>query len=188
MKAVFYTRLFSDADMSIGAKMVYSQLIFRAVICDNESFDTDGIFDIDRARVFEDGWCGLDNVQLCQVAFDLNIDPKTVSRTTRKLKELGRINEDNCIFIPANIFAQYIELITESDLSGWELLLYSFIWNKTRKYKYVDTYRAKLSDNFGISETHLSNLLASLRSKGYIERKNNGHRWRIFCKNIMDNL
>lgn len=182
MKAVFYTQLFSDTGLGIGAKMIYSQLIFRAVVYNNESFDTEGEFNIDRAKVFEGDWCGLEHVKVSQVAKDLNIDPKTVSRTIKKLKESGRIDENNNIYIPDNILTSYIELLSDEWLSGWDLIVYSFIWNRTRKFKYIDTYRTKLAEFFCISETHLSNILLSLRNSGHIERIIEGKHWKISRK------
>lgn len=181
MKAVFYTKLFSNADLSIGAKMVYSQLIFQAVICDSQSFDRDGVFDIELAKNFEQSWCGIDHIQASQIAKDLNIDPKTVSRSIKRLRELGIINDNNSIYIPDDIFSSFIELQDRPSLNGWNLLVYSFIWGRTKRYVYVDTYRAKLASFFCISETHLSNILKSLRDAGYIKRRSNGKHWQLLC-------
>lgn len=182
MKAVFYTQLFSDTSLSIGVKMVYSQLIFRAVICDQQSFDKMGEFDIDLAREFEGRWCGLDLVRLSKVADDLNLDAKTVYRAVEHLRANGLINYDNSIYIPDNMFFGFIELKPESKLKGWDLIVYSYIWGKTRRYKYVDTYRPALANFFGVSETHLSNIVTSLREKGRIKRECDWRNWHLSCK------
>lgn len=183
MKGVLYTRLLEDENIPIGVKLVYSQLLFRVIVCDGQSFDSDGEFDLSLAKEFEGEWATMWNVRDTKVADDLNITRRTVFNCREWLEKHGLISEDK-IYVPEGIFDRYLELHPESGLSGWPLVVYSYIYNKNRRYRYVDTYRARMAKELNTEESNISRTISLLVRNSIIERKSNWKNWKLRCVKI----
>ncbi|MBR3467409.1 MAG: hypothetical protein IKH15_09345 [Bacteroidales bacterium] len=181
MLSVFYTQTLEDGNMPIGVKIIYSQVIFRAVVCDGQSFDTDGEFDLSLVKEFEDDWCHIGWVRNQQIARDLGITRMTVYNAKRWLEEYDLIRGDR-IYIPEGFFDRFFELQTETGLTGWPLVVYSYIYNKNRKYRYVDSYRTKIAKELHVGENHLSLIIGDLIRGGWIIKERNWKNWKLRCR------
>ena len=187
MKSIFYTQLLSSGDIPIGARIVYSQMVFRA-ITQNDAFDTDATFDAYNVRMNNNSWC---DYFFCDtdIAKDLNCDKRTIVSCKEKLSELGVLDlENNRVFIREGMLDRFFELHPKTGLKSWELIVFSYIRQQTKKYRAVDTYRNKLSAMFGISETQLSHIISSLTRRNLIKREQNWKNWRLSCTPIISEI
>ncbi len=179
MKTVFYTQLFADGSIPIGARVVYSQIAFRATACSSESFNSDGSFNADSLTEMGGQWRDRYDRDT-EIARDLNYTRQAVANCKDILKASGKIDEEG-VFICDGMLDRFFDLKTETMLKGWELVVYSYISHKTQKYMYVDTSRKKLSEYFGLSESQLSHIVSSLVRKGWVTRGRDWRFWQLSC-------
>ena len=185
MKAIFYNELFKIG-WPIGARLVYAQYLFQDYVGIGENFSGEGgTFD---AEQFREGLNYLDDDKqasyylLCatpanKIARVLNVSRQSVSNNIKTLIACGAW-EDGVIVIKKNIAeSTYFYLESETGLSGWHLIVYSFLVHRCNKYKYVNTNRKKLAETFCIDETHLSHIVSDLIKMGWVDKIMKGRYW-----------
>lgn len=195
MKAIFYNELFKIG-WPIGARLVYAQYLFQDYVGIGENFNGEGwTFN---AEQFREGLNYLDDDKpasyylLCatpanKIASVLNVSRQSVSNNIKTLIACGAW-QDGVIVVKKNIAeSSYFYLESETGLSGWNLIVYSFLVHRCKKYKFVNTNRGKLAETFGITETHLSHIIAGLIKDGWVTKVMNGRYWKLIPQKKVSN-
>ena len=63
----------------------------------------------------------------------------------------------------------FYELRTESGLRGMPLIVYSYLYHKTKAYGWVDKYHGKMAEEFCISRSRVEHIISDLRRGGFLE-------------------
>lgn len=179
MKIIFYKSLFDVGDkLTPTEKIVYSFLVSKSIPLIDSVFESDGV-SIDTYSLYSEldnsPWIEMYNISIRKMAEALHITPQTVITSMRKLR-VGRFIRGDNIYVSRQILEQgYFELHRIEDLTGQQLIFYSFIKYKSRKYGgCIDTFRSKLAEQFGVSPYSIKQYLAKLHKMGFVRRLEDG--------------
>lgn len=184
MESVFYRRALSFEQLSISDALVYSFLVYRSLVCtDNECYDLDGNFTMDGIMPDENGYIIMRNVSRTDVANSLNIAKRTAFNSISRLREFNLIcydeSGDELIYIGDNkeIIGDFFPLEPETELKGLELVVYSYLKNKCKKYVVVDKFHKSIANELYMSRPHLEMILTKLEKAGRVSKvKKKGNR------------
>lgn len=175
MKIIFYLGTLNKCDMTITDKIVYSQILYRSLWQNSESFDNEGKFSMDYYTDFNDGYVPIEWELTSSIAHDLSISDRQFFRTKSHLIELGYLSENGIKAID-KITDCFFELKNGKGLKGLALIVYSYIAHKSEKYGWVDKYHAKIAEDLAIDRTNLEHILSDLRNRRIVSVKNDGRR------------
>ena len=175
-KYIFYPNTLAIDELTITDGLVYSQMLFRSLWDMNEVTFTKGHFDIDEYHEnFSDyvplGW----TIDLTEIAKDLKISERQLYYTKKRLKENGLLTDDS-IYIINDITTRFFELVVDKGLSGWELIVYSYLANKNKKHTWITLSHEILSKDLNIRRENFERIVSSLKAKGLIEKEKKGER------------
>ena len=178
MKTVFYPGVLGDTNMTLSDKLVYCQILYRS-LWDNasETFDKDGKFSPDNY------WAEMVPIGesvTSGVSKGINITSRQYFISYSHLREIDYITSADeygpkgyLTILPC--FAKgYFELITESFLTGWPLIVYSYIYFKSKRYGWVDKYHSKIAEELQLSRSYLERVFTKLKDAGLIQYKDKG--------------
>lgn len=173
MKAVFYSGILKDANLTTSDKLVYCQILYRSMWDDpSETFEKDGTFAIP------------DNLLQCapisrfitaSVCDCINIGRRQYFNSLKHLREVGLIDppdeysDTGSINIPDGLFnSEYFEIRTDTTLTGLSLIVYSYLWYKSKKYGWIDKNHEAMANELSMERTHLEHILSKLNKGGFI--------------------
>lgn len=184
MKIVYYRTLLKRAkNITPDERILYSFLVSKSITEYHEIFDKDG------GTVNQDALSELieyshsieaKEINNTQIAKELSITRQSVIKAKRSLIEKRYIKFDcygkECLYINKELFEHgYFELVKKEHLKGDLLIFYSYLLEKSKRYGYsIDTYKYKLAEETGKTETAITKLLNRLYRLGLAERLENG--------------
>lgn len=105
-----------------------------------------------------------------RIAIRLRLSRKTVISAFEKINTLRLLENPDKIKQHG-----YFELVHAEILKGELLIFYSYLLNKSEKYKYcIDTYKAAIGKQLGKTKVAITKLLNRLYEVGLAERLDNG--------------
>lgn len=182
MKAVFYPSILSDGNLSAIDKIVYSQILYRAICDSNEAFDTDGNLDIGSLRQNNDNLLPMAWSSASDLHKSINASRSQFYDAKNRLRQRGYIVGDSILIVPG-VEDNFFELQTKSELSGLSLIVFSYLCHLSKRYGWVDKYHNKLADALSISPLVLANCLHRLYLEGFIQKKRKGRQ--VLLKTII---
>lgn len=178
MKAIFYPRTLFESTMTTTDRLVYSQLLYRSLWDNYESFDVDGAFTTEIYTSEYDGFVPIGWSATEQIIHNLNISKRSFYLSKQRLKEQGYIvggESGDRIYIIPNVTVNYVELEYKTGLSGMNLIVYSYLNQKCKEYGWIDKYHVALAKELGISRPRLENIVSVLQDGGFLNKKSKGH-------------
>ena len=180
MKIVFYRTLLKGAKgLTPSEKILYSFLVAKSITRIDCAFETRGmelcLENITEEMQDSNNYIALCELNHCKIAKELHQTRRTIIDGLRHLEELGYIHNDR-IFANERLIAHgYFELVHAEILKGELLIFYSYLLNKSEKYKYcIDTYKAAIGQQLGKTKVAITKLLNRLYEVGLAERLDNG--------------
>lgn len=179
MKIVFYRTLLTRArNLTSIERIMYSFLISKSITYLDEVFYQDGsCINMDKLHdyIYENNYIDLYPISLRKISKELNIALQTVVNGLQKLRN-NRYIKDNRIYVNEELLEKgYFELYVNKKIKGELLIFYSYIKQKSFKYKgCIDTYKRKLAQDLGTTKTAITKLLNRLYKSGLAKRLENG--------------
>lgn len=160
-KVIFFRSLLTNNDMTPSEKIVYSAYAALAMYENHEVKEEWYPFPVDHINKFYK---------------KLQMSRETVRTALNSLRDKGIVKDNSLIHIPKSLYEQgYFELHRLEDLTGQQLIFYSFIKHKSKKYGgCIDTFRSKLAEQFGVNPYSIKQYLAKLHKMGFVRRLEDG--------------
>lgn len=180
MKIVFYRTLLKGAKgLTPSEKILYSFLVAKSITRIDCAFETRGmelcLENITEEMQYNNNYIALCELNHCKIAKELHQTRKTIIDGLRHLEELGYIRNDRIFANERLISHGYFELVHAEILKGELLIFYSYLLNKSEKYKYcIDTYKDAIGQQLGKTKVAITKLLNRLYEVGLAERLDNG--------------
>lgn len=165
--------------MSVSEAIIYSQIVYRSLCKAVGVFGEkkgDGPFAM-KKKTFsiedykcEGGWSipiGCDVSR--SLAKEYGISDKQYYRIMKSLKDGGYIS-DSGVKITEGVAKSFFELRVASGLSGIALIVFSYLFNKASKYRFVKKTNDSIARELGTDKFYVSKILKSLISLGFISR------------------
>lgn len=100
---------------------------------------------------------------------------RAITYSIKYLKEIGYIRDSDIYSPSAIINGGYLKLLNVKDLKGWELILYSFIKERSKYYNGpIDTYAYRIAELLGTTTNTIYGEIHRLKERGYVERLKDG--------------
>ena len=156
--------------MTAMDKIVYSQILYRSLWDSNASFTKDGDFSLSYYLEDNDGWVDIGWSVDESLAKELNISRRQYYQSKKNLQDSGYISKDGVLLLDG-VTDTFFELKVNSGMRGLSLIVYSYLFNKTRKYGWVDKYHKAIAKELNITERGLQQILAKLIKCGLVQTK-----------------
>ena len=157
-------------------KIVYSYAISKSIIKNPDLFNKDGD-GIDMSYL-DFAECDNNVISLDfevkswgKLANDLGISRRSMTDIKASLFTYGFI-DDNQVYFDRDILSSgYFRLICGCGLSKMLLILYSWLYEKSKSFNYtIDTYEWYIAKQFNLSLSNIENMMSRLSKKGYVTR------------------
>lgn len=179
MKSVFYASTLVECNMTVSEAILYSQILYRSICRNYDSFNgDDGKFSFEKYNTEDGCYLPIDWVVSNSIADDVNIPRSQFYKAKKSLEDKSYISEKWVKVV--GIEGGYFELLVnttlpdKSRLSGMSLIIYSYLADKTKKYGKVDTYHSKIASKFGIHRVTVERILAELRKLDNVSVEHSG--------------
>ena len=184
MTIIFYRTLLKGVkNLTADEKILYSFLVSKSITDYGEFFDRDG--QCLNREILVDFIGNSYNLKIkeinnTQVAKALCISRQSVINLKQTLFNKGFIryddNDNLCLFVSNVLFKYgYFELVGREKLKGELLIFYSYLLQKSKRYRYcIDTYKCKLAEELGKTTTAITKLLNRLYKLDLAKRLDNG--------------
>lgn len=175
MKVIFYSAILSDTNLTITDKIVYSQFVYRSLWDNNEeTFDKDGSVDLETYEYDYEGYVPIGWSINESIASDMNISRAQYYLSKSHLTRHGYISEYG-IRLVSDFSSNFFELKTKTGLTGWSLIVYSYLAHKSAYFGWVDKYHDQIAKDLCISDvSNLEHILSQLKRNGFIQVKCRG--------------
>ena len=174
MKAIFYTSTLSECNLTATDKIVYSQMLYRSLWDDNEtSFSNEGELILDTYETEYEGYVPIGWSVNETLAPELNITTRQYYISRKKLRDMGYMTEYGIRLLPDTL-NHFFELKTDTGLSGYRLIVYSYIAHKNAEYGWMDKYHSVMATELHMDRGNLEHILTDLREQGRIAVKYRG--------------
>lgn len=151
---VFYRYLLTFNELTPNEKIILSYLTRRSFYSQNQPIDK------------------------TKIAKKLGLTRQNVTTSIKKLQVLGFCDDNGTIYNKTmeNIVEHgYFELVGQEKLKGELLIFYSYLLQKSKRYRYcIDTYKCKLAEELGKTTTAITKLLNRLYKLDLAKRLDNG--------------
>ncbi len=180
MKSIFYLSALSMRSLSSMGKIIYCQMLYMSVWdTKEESFTKTGEFDPYQG-IDATGYKYIPVGDNCTETILRDITGISHSQLYEIRKDLFRcallMKGDvpggyDYIRLEKGYLDSFIELIRVPKLNNLNLIVYSYICNKTKKFGWIDKYHDAIARELGISPLVLANCLRKLHAMGLVQKK-----------------
>ena len=178
MKVTFYKSILSE-DLTPTDKIVFCQVLYLSLMeKGGVAFDSRGCFKDDSIHEDYGGYIPLSwRVSERYLSKVLIISLAQSYLSLNRLREKGYIiaNEFNEEMVKFINLIPFYELEVESGLCGMELIVYSYLISKSKKYEWIDKYHKALAEDLLLSPKSLERIIDKLNKKGFLQRMRKGH-------------
>lgn len=180
MKVTFYKNALKEQGLTPTDKIVFSQILYLSLMNEDSrvAFDDEGNFTIDAINEDYGGFVPISwRVSEKYLSEILNISLKQSYLSFKSLYENGYIttNRFGEKLVKLIEIIPFFELIVDSGLKGYELIVYSYLADKIKKYRWVDKYHDAMAIDLNLSFMCLEKTIQRLYEKGFLDRMRKGH-------------
>jgi len=185
MKTIFYTSTLWDDNLGLRDKFLYSQILYIS-LWDNgrETFGADGknvsLNDCIDHPDYKHKLIPLSSrLSRCDYTELIQISRSQMYKSMGVLWDRGyiiRYGSSDYVIADDDVIKNFFELRVETGLRGTPLLVYSYIANKNKKYKWLDKYHVCIAQDLNLSPLVLSNCLRDLTKREFIAEERHGKR------------
>ena len=174
IKAIIYPVALGFPDLSVTDVIVYSQVLYRSLSGGGgDAFDKEGKLDVGKYADF--GW----RVPIAESAAwafygEIGVSRSRYYESLVRLRERGYMDGES-VLIVGGVCDRYFALHPRDGLSGYGLVVYSYIVEMTRRYGEVDRYHVDIAEELGLSVAGLSRCLKRLGAMGLVRFDRRGH-------------
>lgn len=176
-------------DLSPNEGLIYSELLFNSLVS-NPDYKTGELLYIDAVKeeienyhfmMWEESipYCPLDTREIMRRT---EMSFPTVKKVMAALEAKKYIN-DNYISCPLKLLKDgYIKIAKGTSLKGRQLIFYSFLLDRSKKYRgIIDTWAYRFKDLCGVDADDAYFMIKQLKKKGLVERLDDG-RLKVYKK------
>lgn len=168
-------------DMTTADKIVYSQLVYESICAGGrETYSYTGK-DLSVREYVENSDSLVpigDSVTISSISRHTNLSRYQCSISMRKLRDSDFIVTtdlgDEQVKLIDGLTDRFFQLHPKKGLNCLNLIVYSYLANKTEKFGWVDKYHDAIAKELGLSNLVLANCLRNLVAKKLIEKKKRG--------------